>query len=349
MKKVLYISNIEVPYRVRFFNELSEQSDLTVLYERNKSANRNQTWSKSEKKEFKYFYLKGIDYKNEYSISINIFKYIFGVYDEIIIGCYNSPTQMFAIFIMKLFKIDYCINADGELFINDNTFKTKIKKFFLLGAKKYYIAGENASLSLKPYIDSKKIFVYYFSSLSKKDLAINRAKCKVNKRNKTVLVIGQYFDYKGMDVALEVAKMDHNINYIFVGMGERTNLFISNLNADEVDNIKIVPFLSKTELEKQYLSCGALLLPTRQECWGLVVNEAASYGMPIVSTWGSGAAVEFLKDKYSIYLAEPNNAVDLYKRLKLLLQSDTKEYSDYLLQKSKNYSIDKSVKIHANS
>ena len=33
-KKVLYISNIQVPYRVRFFNLLAEKCDLTVLYER---------------------------------------------------------------------------------------------------------------------------------------------------------------------------------------------------------------------------------------------------------------------------------------------------------------------------
>ena len=36
-KKILYISNIEVPYRVSFFNEFAKHCDLTVLYERKKS------------------------------------------------------------------------------------------------------------------------------------------------------------------------------------------------------------------------------------------------------------------------------------------------------------------------
>lgn len=54
-----------------------------------------------------------------------------------------------------------------------------------------------------------------------------------------------------------------------------------------------------------------LILPTRQECWGLVVNEAASFGTAVISTNGSGAAVEFLFEKYPFLLAEPDNDENL--------------------------------------
>ena len=45
-------------------------------------------------------------------------------------------------------------------------------------------------------------------------------------RNNKVLVIGQYFEYKGMDVAYEVAKRTPYISYKFIGMGNRTSLFL---------------------------------------------------------------------------------------------------------------------------
>ena len=48
MKKVLYLSNTPVPYRVRFFNELAQYCDLTVLYERQAASTRNADWVKSE-------------------------------------------------------------------------------------------------------------------------------------------------------------------------------------------------------------------------------------------------------------------------------------------------------------
>jgi glycosyltransferase involved in cell wall biosynthesis len=158
-------------------------------------------------------------------------------------------------------------------------------------------------------------------------------------------VVGQYFEYKGMDVALAAAKMDKTIQYKFVGMGKRTPLFMAELMSD-AENIEVVPFLEKKALEKEYRSCMMLVLPSRQECWGLVVNEAASFGTPLVSTWGSGAAVEFIADDYPQFLAEPGNSASLYKCIKLLKESEKKEYSVYLKKKSARYSIEKSVAAH---
>ena len=70
MKKVLYVSNIEVPYRVKLFNELSKHFDLTVLYERYYSGSRNDEWSKSEKSSFRKVYFEGLKIGNENSFSI---------------------------------------------------------------------------------------------------------------------------------------------------------------------------------------------------------------------------------------------------------------------------------------
>ena len=85
-KKVLYLTNIEVPYKVRFLNELSKYCDLTVLYERSLSSNRDTKWTGSEKIEYKVAYLDGIKIGNEFSFSFRILRHIFQKYDEIIIS-----------------------------------------------------------------------------------------------------------------------------------------------------------------------------------------------------------------------------------------------------------------------
>jgi glycosyltransferase involved in cell wall biosynthesis len=342
-KKILYISNIEVPYRVSFFNEFARYCDLTVLYERKKSDNRDENWTKSEKRNFKTKFLNGIKIKNESAFSLGIIKEIFGEYDKVIIGCYNSPSQMLAILLMKLFRKKYILNLDGEVFIVGKGFKSLLKKFFLRGAEQYVVAGEKAALSLKTFVKDKPVVPYYFSSLYDEEIACNSKESA--ERDHTVLVVGQYFEYKGMDVALAAAKMDKTIQYKFVGMGKRTPLFMAELMSD-AENIEAVPFLEKKALEKEYRSCMMLVLPSRQECWGLVVNEAASFGTPLVSTWGSGAAVEFISDDYPQFLAEPGNSASLYKCIRLLKDSETKEYSVYLKKKSARYSIEKSVAVH---
>lgn len=345
MKRVLYLTNIEVPYRVQFFNELAKFCDLTVLYERKKSGNRDPEWSKSKENNYRAKYLHGIKISGENAFSLGILTEVFSGYSEIIVGCFNSPSQILATLAMRLCKIPYTMNVDGEVFLTNKMLKTKLKKFILSGAKQYLAAGEKTAKSLKCVAGSKKVVPYYFSSLTEREINEHRNMSVYCQRSNTILVIGQYFDYKGMDIALEAARQDESLHYKFVGMGSGTECFAKE--HDVPRNVELIPFLQKKELEKEYQACAMLVLPSRQECWGLVINEAASFGTPIVSTWGSGAAVEFLADDYQQYLAKPGDAEDLLRCIRLLLASDDKEkYSGYLLEKSKDYSIELSVQAH---
>lgn len=120
MKNVLYITNIRVPYRVDFFNELSKYCDLTVLFERSVSNNRNKQWVDAVKESYKSFYLDGIKIGNESSFSLKIIKYLLQDFDCIILGCYSTPVQIFANIFMRLLKKPFLMNFDGEIFLEKN-------------------------------------------------------------------------------------------------------------------------------------------------------------------------------------------------------------------------------------
>lgn len=347
MKKVLYITNIQVPYRVRFFNELSKKCALTVLYERSRAKNRDAEWSHSIKEEYERYFLDGIKIGNESTFSLAIVKYLLGDYDVIILGCYSTPIQIFANLFLRLIRKPFIINFDGEIFAEDSSLKSYLKKIVIKGASKYLIAEERAAKSLRKIVPQKPIFPYYFSSLSEEDLRTHEKTMMKSQREGFILVVGQYYPYKGLDVALEAAKTLPNYNFKFVGMGKRTKNFISDTHADEMRNIQVIPFLQKNELENEYKKCRMLVLPTRQECWGLVVNEAASFGAPVVSTSGSGAAIEFLFDKYPFLLAKPGDSHDLANVISAAYNMKmTEQYSHYLIETSKKYSIEYSVKCH---
>ena len=347
MKRILYLSNIEVPYRVRFFNELAKYCELTVLYERQSSANRDSKWTSSEESAFRRIYLKGIPLSNEGAFSLGILKHVAGKYDAVIVGCFNSPVQAMAILFMKLLRISYYVNVDGEVFLNGSGLKTSLKRLILRGGRKYLAAGEKAAASLACVAGKASVIPYYFSSLSEDELRCHKQESGNIRRGDTVLVVGQYFDYKGMDVALEAAKLDKSIPYKFVGMGKRTELFQENCHADEAPNAQIVPFLQKQELEREYMKCAMLVLPSRQECWGLVVNEAASFGTPVVSTWGSGAAVELIAEQYPQYLAKPSDPESLLACIRRLrADGNAQEYGLYLQETASRYSIESKGRAH---
>lgn len=343
MKKVLYISNIEVPYRTEFFNKLAEKTDLTVVYERKKSSNRDNTWAKSQKPNFKVEFLRGINYKNEYTIDLNIIKLIKNNnYDCIILGCYNSISQIILNYYMRIKKIKFLINIDGEYFIT-NGIKGWLKRQILKGAVGYLVAGKTVASKFKRIIKNNNVFCYKFSSLTKKEIEQNKQLIN-NSNSNTILIVGQYEEYKGLDIVLDIAKYYPQFRFKFIGTGKKTVEFNKIIKKKNVDNITTIPFMNKVLLNKEYQNCKCLILPSRKECWGLVINEAASFGTPIISTLGSGAAVEFLIDKYALFLAKPGNINSLKNTMDVFLKYEyKKEYKDFLLKKTEQYTIEENV------
>ena len=342
-KKVLYISNIEVPYRTLFFNELAKHCDLTVLYERRKSSNRNSQWTSSQKSKYRIEYLDGINIKNEYSFSFKINRYINSDFDVIIFGCYNSPAQMYAKTLMQLKKRKFYINMDGEYFLEGSSIKCKIKRFFIQGAEGYLIAGEQCGNKLKNILNNENVYPYYFSSLTNKEIELNSRNYQQNNQGDYILVIGQYFDYKGLDIALDVAEKLPEMKFKFIGMSKRADKFKELVKLKKLTNVEVIPFLTKESLNEEYKNCKLLLLTSRRECWGLVINEAASFGCPIIASKYAGAAIEFISEKYKNYLIDPYNIEEIVKKIKKFDKNDTTNYKKHLINTSKLYSIENNV------
>lgn len=331
---------------MQFFNELAKFCELTVLYERRKSGSRNDKWAGSVQGGYRAEYLDGINFRMENSLSLKIFQYLNRDYDAIVVGCVNSPIQILAMGWMRLLRIPYILNLDGEIRIGTGL-KDRLKLAVLRGASKYLVAGKTAACSMQKVLPGAEIVPYNFSSLTEAELASRETAAFDTQRNDTVLVVGQYLECKGLDVALEAAKMDPSYSYKFVGMGSRTELFLQDWGADKVPNVEVIPFLQKEDLNREYRTCSMMVLPSRKECWGLVVNEAASFGTPVVSTWGSGAAVELLSEEYPQYLAEPGDMESLLDAIRRIRASGEKEaYSQYLQKKNRDYCIETICRTH---
>ncbi len=344
MKKVLYVTVKEVPYRTKFFNLLKDSCDLNVIFQNEDPTNRNKEWSKSIEKQFNYYYIgKNVNFFKQVRYLLkNIRK---NKYDLIVFGGFNDKVQLFTMFLLRLKNKKIILNFDGEISLDDKGIKGLIKRFAIGLAGGYLVAGNIASEKMRKYT-KKKVFPYHFGSLTNAEIEHN--KNMIAERDNYILVVGQFVNAKGLDIALKAAK-EIDVKFKFVGTGYDADSF--KKMADEIgpQNIEIVPFLQKDELEIEYKKCRLLCLPSRKECWGLVINEAASYGTPIVSTNGSGAAVEFLSEKYNEILANPGEVESLVNKINLLLSYDKNrltDFSNYLKEKSNNYSIENSVMEH---
>jgi glycosyltransferase involved in cell wall biosynthesis len=115
-----------------------------------------------------------------------------------------------------------------------------------------------------------------------------------------------------------------------------------------VKNIKFIPSgLKLEELVKLYCAADAFVLPTLEDIWGFVINEAMACGLPVISTTASQAAREMIYPGRNGYIVKPACADQLYLALKAVVSNPTRmAYMKTEARKivEKNFSVEATVK-----
>jgi glycosyltransferase involved in cell wall biosynthesis len=107
----------------------------------------------------------------------------------------------------------------------------------------------------------------------------------------TFVYIGRLDPEKGLDVLLDAWD------------GVRGELVIAGAGSDEQRlrarspaHVRFVGAVTQEETVALYRDADVFVLPSRSEPWGMVLNEAAAAGLPLVATDGVGAAYDLLRD-----------------------------------------------------
>ena len=90
------------------------------------------------------------------------------------------------------------------------------------------------------------------------------------------------------------------------------------------------------------------MLPTRDDPWGLVVNEAMANALPVITTTRCIAGLEMVENGVNGFLYEPED-VDELKKLLCEVSSgllDLEKMADESLQTARKYTIEEMVEAH---
>jgi glycosyltransferase involved in cell wall biosynthesis len=361
--KILWITNIPSPYRIDFFNELGKFCELKVIFEKKYSDERDSLWKVYKIENFKGIFLEGKSINTDTAFCPGIIKEIkHDKYDHIVLTNISSPTGIFAALYMKSKRIPYWIEGDGAFYSQKNGIKSRIKKMVktleIKGAKGYFSTGKSHDEYYLAYgADPNMIFRYPFSSISNttynnalsltdlelqenreifcradeiekraiiRKLAKNRL--QIPNTTKVILFVGQMIYRKGIDVLLECAnKLCNNhedVIFILVG-GSCPKSLEDKVNNMPEKYIRFVPFMSHDELQYYYRAADIFLFPTREDIWGLVINEAMTYSLPIVTTDRCGAGNELVCEGLNGYIVKINDIEKTTQKIDdILLHSD---------------------------
>lgn len=356
--KVLWITNMPTIYRVHFFNELGKYCNLTVMFERYSATGVKNKWNNSLAKNFTPVFHRTIDIGREGAFGLDLLKVNYKEYDEVVVSSYSSPAEMLLLLKLKMQKIPYILEVDGGMIKTENTFKTELKKFLISGADLYFSSSNMTTKYLEYYGANKNNIVkYHFSSLFLSDImekVSTKEEKLIIKQNlglrscPMVLAVGQFIYRKGFDVLIRAtAKMSTEIQVVIIG-GEPTDEYKSLINELKLNNVMFISELPKEKLAEYYKASDVFVLPTREDIWGLVINEAAAKGLPIITTNNCIAGVEIIENGVNGYIVDVDDYESLTEKVEEIVNNVgiSQRMSEENLIRIKSYTIENMAKEH---
>lgn len=357
--KVLFLSNIPSPYRIDFFNKLGEYIDLKVIFEAERAENLNNNWFDGKINTFESVFLKKGNIR-EKKIDWKIIKYLKKKNQDIVVVTnYSYYTELLGLMIIKLKKIPYIMELDGSVVKKESIIKYLIKKLIINGAIAYISPSKSTDDYLKYYgVEEKKIFRYPFTSINSKDIL--KKKLEDNKKQKlrselgisgekVIISVGRLIDLKGFESLIKAWKyIDKRYKLIIAGDGENREKYKHMIEKMGIRNIEFIGFKSKRELIDYYRASDLFILLTKGDVWGLVINEAMSNGLPIITTDKCGAGLELIRDGENGYLVPVDNEKILLEKIDKILSNNEliNIMSKNNIEKINDYSIEKMVTAH---
>ena len=308
MKKILFVQNSFSPYRMYLFNELTEFFDVEVLYLENFDKWRK--WnelSKSVKYKYNILQHKEINLFNRKITFAKFDNFDFKKYDEIVLLT-NFPNIIdvtrLAIKFRKKYLILISVWEDYQVFDTSSILARFINKSLNLWAK-WLISGGKKAIGYTrkscEIVKNRECFYstqYYhleeeFGKITLRDVKKfneNRFKDSLN-----FVTISYLSPRKNIEFAIKVLNHFPNIKLHIIGNGKKS--YEDFLKSISKPNIIFHGYKAGEEKAKILKEADFFIFTTKKDSWGLVVNEAFYFGLPVISSDKAMAVFELLENR----------------------------------------------------
>jgi glycosyltransferase involved in cell wall biosynthesis len=141
----------------------------------------------------------------------------------------------------------------------------------------------------------------------------------------TFLFCGQMIPRKGIDLVLEafarVVQQGITARLLLVGREAQLETYMSEIDAEVKKQIEYAGFQPPEKLPHYFARADVLLLPSRYEGWGVVVNQAIGAGLAVICTQEVGAGVELVEEGVNGYRIATATAALLAEKMEFLTRN----------------------------
>lgn len=327
--KIVILYNIFSPYRIDLFDYLSkmDEYDITVLYLQKLEDNRQ--WEIDENNiKHKYLILNTKTFKLKQKLNVkyihfpmNIKEVLNRINPDVVIGYGYNPTVFLSFRWAKRNNKRYISWTDGTLNSEKeiNIIQKYLRKKICKNSDALIASSTKAKEAQICYgADKRRIFISY--------LTVDINKYMVERQchnNNTILYVGSLIKLKGIDLLINALK-DIKLPYklVLVGAGNQEKWlkeYASKIGI--IDNMEFCGFKQRDEIVKYYADADIFILPTRQDCFGLVITEAMCAGLPVVVSKYADGAYDLVDDGENGFIVDPYDSKTLKEKIEFLLSN----------------------------
>jgi glycosyltransferase involved in cell wall biosynthesis len=359
IKKISVITNIPTPYRQIQWKYYSKEGNLDLTLYYCAKSEKDRRWNLKKMSNVCEKFMKGVSISN-FHFNPGIFRVINVDCDLFVVGSYGYPTVMIAILLLRLLKRPWVLIHDGisPLKLNNEKWYVKVtKRIFLKGANAYFANGTVGKCDLQNYgISEEKIFNQYLTVdindfMQKGDKKEEfrqsiRSKYGIDSKSIVLMYSGRLIKSKGVqDLLSAVDKLinnGYNIRALIVGEGSYKKE-LENYSREMKLEVVFTGHIEPEEILKYYYASDIFILPTHDDPWGLVVNEAMACGLPIITSEAAGCSIDLVKNNG--YVVSRNNVGELCDAIIKLLDSKVRiSYGKRSKEIIKDWSYENSLK-----
>lgn len=140
-----------------------------------------------------------------------------------------------------------------------------------------------------------------------------------------VLFCGKLIERKQPLVLLEAfdaARKEYPCWLLIVGDGPVRAAVERRIRARRMDNVLIAGFLDQRKIATAYAAADIFVLPSTYETWGLVVNEAMNFSLPIIVTDKVGCAEDLVRPGWNGFIVPSARADQLADAISVLIADE---------------------------
>ena len=344
---IVWLTKSAAKYKMDLLDEIGKRVNLTVLFIEHKNKNRAAGFYSDLKGHYNLIQLKNLKQADEYIKNADIF----------VDSYYASKWGYYCTGVARKYHVHTVLQADGGIAVKRNKLiETAISHFmnrhdFILSSST--ITDKYFEYYLKN--NMKKSYHYRISSLHEQDIQNNKEyflkkdeyKKELNLTEFTFISVGQMIPRKGFDILLKAyAKSELNDKTKLLMIGGKPYEELMKLKQElNLTNAEFIDAIPKSELNKYYAASDASVFTTREDIWGLVVNEALSFGLPLISS-DNCVAAEHFKENENVGILVKNEDADSFAKAMINIYESAilrEELSIEAFDRIKYYTIEQSA------